>query len=207
MAGRTPLVYYIYVSWTRIMTELEHYLQTYFDFDQTDLTTVASFFKPEILKKGDYYIKTGKPCNKLSFIRSGMIRVFAELEDREVTQWICTQGYFVTELSSLVFGKPSRWNMQALSDVELYTIDKRDYDRIGEYLPKWPVTEKLFIAHCFTTLEDRVFSFLSMTAEQRYNMLFEMNRDIFNQVPLQYIASMLGMTPETVSRIRRKQLN
>lgn len=207
MAGRTGCVYYIYALWTCIMTELERYLQTYFDFDQNDLVTVASFFKPEILKKGDYYLKTGKPCNKLSFIRSGMIRVFAELEDREVTQWICTQGYFVTELSSLVFGKPSRWNMQALSDVELYTIDKRDYDRIGEYLPKWPVTEKLFIAHCFTTLEDRVFSFLSMTAEQRYNMLFEMNRDIFNQVPLQYIASMLGMTPETVSRIRRKQLN
>lgn len=189
------------------MTELEHYLQTYFDFDGSDLSTVAAFFKPENLKKGHYYLKTGKPCDKLSFIRSGMLRVFVELEDREVTQWICTQGYFVTELSSLVFGKPSRWNIQALTDTTLFTIDKRDYDRIGDHLPKWPETEKLFIAHCFTTLEDRVFSFLSMTAEQRYNMLFELNRDLFNQVPLQYIASMLGMSPETVSRIRRKQLN
>ncbi|ACT92368.1 Crp/Fnr family transcriptional regulator [Dyadobacter fermentans] len=189
------------------MTDLENYLQTYFEFDQSDLAKVASFFKPEMLRKGDYYLKTGKPCNKLSFIKSGLLRIYVDLEDREVTQWICTQGYFVTDLSSLVFAKPARWNIQALTDTFLYTIDKEDYDRIGDYIPKWPVTEKLFIAHCFTTLEDRVFSFLSMTAEQRYNLLFESHRDIFTQVPLQYIASMLGMTPETISRIRRKQLS
>jgi len=189
------------------MTDLEHYLQTYFDFDHTELVKVSSFFKPEILKKGDYYLKTGKLCNKLSFIKSGLLRIYVDLEDREVTQWICTQGYFVTDLSSLVFANPSRWNIQALTDTAVYTIEKQDYDRLGDYVPKWPVTEKLFIAHCFTTLEDRVFSFLSMTAEQRYNLLFESHRDIFTQVPLQYIASMLGMTPETISRIRRKQLN
>jgi CRP-like cAMP-binding protein len=189
------------------MTELEQYLQTYFQFDPTDLAKVASFFKPEMVKKGDYYLKTGKACNKLSFLQSGMLRIFVDLEDREVTQWISTKGYFITDLSSLIFGKPSRWNMQALADTSLYSIEKSDYDRLGDYIPKWPVTEKLFIAHCFCTLEDRVFSFLSMTAEQRYNVLFDNNRELFNQVPLQYIASMLGMTPETISRIRRKQLN
>lgn len=189
------------------MTELEHYLHTYFDFDQGELATVAAFFKPEIIRKGDYYLKTGRQCNRLSFIRSGLLRVFVDLEDREVTQWICTQGYFVTDLASLIFEKPARWNIQALVDTAVYSIDRADYNRIGDHIPKWPMTEKLFIAHCFTTLEDRVFSFLSMTAEQRYNLLFEGHRDIFNQVPLQYIASMLGMTPETISRIRRKQLN
>ncbi|MCE6989948.1 Crp/Fnr family transcriptional regulator [Dyadobacter sp. CY323] len=188
------------------MTDLEQYLQTYFDFDQTELGKVAAFFKPEMLKKGDYYLRTGRSCNKLSFVQSGLLRVYVELEDREVTQWISTNGYFITDLSSLVFDKPSRWNIQALTDTAIYTIDKSDYNQLGRYIPKWPQTEKLFIAHCFTTLEDRVFSFLSMTAEQRYNILFESNRELFNQVPLQYIASMLGMTPETISRIRRKQL-
>jgi CRP-like cAMP-binding protein len=189
------------------MTELEYYLQTFFAFDQAELGTVAAFFKPETVRKGEYYLKTGKACNKLSFIRSGLLRVFVNLEDREVTQWISTQGYFITDLSSLVFDKPSRWNIQALTDTDIYTIDKADYNRLGQYIPKWHETEKLFIAHCFMTLEDRVFSFLSMTAEQRYNILFDSNRELFNQVPLQYIASMLGMTPETISRIRRKQLN
>ncbi|MCE7064690.1 Crp/Fnr family transcriptional regulator [Dyadobacter sp. CY326] len=188
------------------MTELEQYLHSYFDFDQSDLSTVASFFKPELVKKGDYYLKSGKSCTKLSFIQTGMLRVYVGLEDREVTQWISSKGYFITDLSSLIFDKPSRWNIQALTDTTLYTIQKSDYDRIGDFIPKWHFTEKLFMAHCFATLEDRVFSFLSMTAEQRYNVLFESNREIFNQVPLQYIASMLGMTPETISRIRRKQL-
>ncbi|KAA0993176.1 Crp/Fnr family transcriptional regulator [Dyadobacter aurulentus] len=189
------------------MSELEQYLHSFFDFDQSDLAKVAAFFKPEIVRKGEFYLRTGKACNKLSFIKSGMFRIFVDLEDREVTQWISTKGYFITDLSSLIFDTPARWNIQALTDTALYTIEKSDYERLGDYIPKWPVTEKLFIAHCFTTLEDRVFSFLSMTAEQRYNILFENNRELFNQVPLQYIASMLGMTPETISRIRRKQLN
>ena len=66
--------------------------------------------------------------------------------------------------------------------------------------------EKLFIVRCFSMMEDRIFSHLSMSAEERYNLFFESNRELFNQVPLQYIASMLGMSPETFSRIRKKQL-
>lgn len=54
-------------------------------------------------------------------------------------------------------------------------------------------------------IEDRIFSHLSMTAEERYDLYFEHNRALFNQVPLQYIASVLGMTPETFSRIRKRQ--
>jgi len=96
--------------------------------------------------------------------------------------------------------------MQALTNLELFVIEKADYDRLGDFIPKWPETEKLFLTHCFAMMEDRIFSFISMTAEERYNFFFEKNRELFNQVPLQYIASMLGMTPETISRIRRKQI-
>jgi len=55
-------------------------------------------------------------------------------------------------------------------------------------------------------LEDRIFSHLSMSAEERYNLFFESNKELFNQVPLQFIASMLGMKPETLSRIRKRKL-
>lgn len=67
--------------------------------------------------------------------------------------------------------------------------------------------EKQFIAGCFVQLEDRVFSHLSLSAEERYDKLFENNKEIFNQVPLQYLASMLGMSPETFSRIRNKKIS
>ena len=188
------------------MTDLECYLYSYFTFDSDDLVIVSSLFKPAKVKKGDYFLKAGKQCNKLCFIQSGLLRIYVDLDGKEVTQWISTKGYFVADLASLLFKSPSRWNMQALTEMDIFVIDRGDYDRIGELIPKWPETEKLFLAHCFTMMEDRIFSFISMTAEERYNFFFEKNRELFNQVPLQYIASMLGITPETISRIRRKQL-
>jgi CRP-like cAMP-binding protein len=186
------------------MTELEKYIQSYFGVANDELEKITSLFKEQELKKGDYFLKTGRICNQLSFVKSGLMRIYVTTENKEVTQWICTQGYFVTDLSSLVFDTPARWNIQALTDVELYTINKDDYNKIGKLIPQWHQLEKLFIAKCFTILEDRVFTHLSMTAEERYHQLFNFNKELFNQVPLQYLASMLGMTAETFSRIRKK---
>jgi len=190
------------------MTELEQHIRSYFGIvDSKELNTISSFFKLTAINKGDYFLKSNKNCNKLSFIKSGLLRIYVTKEDKEVTQWISTSGYFVTDLSSFIFETPARWTIQALTDAELYTINKEDYNTIGKVVPGWHELEKLFIAKCFTILEDRIFSHLSMTAEERYNWFFENNKDLFNQVPLQYIASMLGMTPETFSRIRKKQLS
>ena len=189
------------------MTELEKYIQSYFGIRQEDLTQVGSLFKRQILKKGDFFLKTGRICDKLSFIQSGLLRIYVQTPDKEVTQWISTKGYFVTDLASLIFNTPARWTIQALTDAEIYTIDSQDYNRIGKLIPKWHELEKLFIARCFTILEDRIFTHLSMTAEERYHFFFERNKELFNQVPLQYIASMLGMTPETFSRIRKKSIS
>jgi CRP-like cAMP-binding protein len=72
-------------------------------------------------------------------------------------------------------------------------------------VPKWPEIEKTFIARCFTVLEDRVMTHLSLTAEERYEAFFQYNPELFNTAPSQYLASMLGMTPETFSRIRKKR--
>ncbi len=189
------------------MTELEQYIKSYFGIVAIDdLKTIVTLFKTTTIKRGEFLLKSGKYCNKLSFVQSGLLRMFATIDDKEVTQWISTNGYFATDLSSFIFEKPSRWTIQALVDTELYSITKEDYKKIGNFVPKWNELEKLFLVRCFTILEDRVFSHLSMTAEERYNLFFENNKELFNQVPLHYIASMLGMTPETFSRIRKKQL-
>lgn len=189
------------------MTELEHYIQSYFGIKQEDLKQIVNLFKPHKISKGTYYLKAGHYCDKMSFIKSGILRISAPFQNKEVTQWISTKGYFVTDLASLTFETPARWNIQALTDVELFTISKSDYRNIGKLIPQWFELEKLFIAKCFVMLEDRIFSHLSMTAEERYAFFYKQNKELFNQVPLQYIASMLGMTPETFSRIRKKTLN
>ena len=186
------------------MNELQQYIESYFGVRQDDLATIAAKFKQTALKRGDFFLKTGGRCDKLSFIRSGLIRIYSHSDGKEITQWISTQGYFITDLSSFVFETPARWTIQALSDTQLYTIGRNDYKALGQLIPQWHQLEKLFIAKCFTILEDRIFSHLAMSAEDRYLQFFEQNKELFNEVPLQYIASMLGMTPETFSRIRKK---
>lgn len=189
------------------MTELQEYITSYFGITNENLDEITSLFTESELKKGNFFIKPGQYCEKLSFVQSGFIRVYANTESKEVTQWISSKGYFLTDLNSFIFKQRARWNMQALTDCKLYTIHKENYKRLNSIVPNWSIIEKQFIAGCFVTLEDRVFSHLSLSAEERYDQLFEDNKELFNQVPLQYLASMLGMSPETFSRIRNKKIS
>lgn len=189
------------------MTELQQYIKSYFGITKQDMGKITSLFKETELKKGDYFTKTGQYCQKMSFVRSGFIRVFANHKDKEVTQWISTQGYFITDLYSFTFGQRAKWNIQALTDCKLYSIDKENYALLHDLVPNWAEMEKQFIAGCFVQLEERVYTHLSLSAEERYHYFFENNKEIFQHVPLQYIASMLGMSPETFSRIRRKNIS
>lgn len=190
------------------MKELELYIKSYFGVNQPDdISRISSLFHIQRLKKGEFLLEQGKRCDVLCFVHSGLLRIFARGDDREITQWISAQGAFTTDLSGFIFESPSRWSIQALTDSEVYVINRENYREIRISLPQWDQFEKLLIVKCFTTLEDRVFGHLSMSAEERYLHFFENNRELFNQVPLQYIASMLGMTPETFSRIRKKQIS
>jgi len=189
------------------LTELQKYITSYFGSTHQNMDKITSLFKETELKKGEYFTKSGQYCEKLSFVKSGFIRVFANTHNKQVTQWISTKGYFITDLYSFNFKQRARWNIQALTDCELYTINSENYALLNNLVPNWLEMEKQFIAGCFVQLEDRVFNHLSLSAEERYDQLFEKNKELFNQVPLQYIASMLGMSPETFSRIRNKKIS
>jgi len=186
-------------------TSLEMSLKSAFGpMDSDLLQSITHYFKPETLSKGDFFLKKYQYGNRLSFLQSGLLRIFDTYDTKEVTQWISTPGYFVTDLNSFMFNQRARWQIQALTDCTLMTIYKDDYFLLKSTTPQWYELEKLFIAHCFTNLEDRIFSHLSLTAEERFQQFYKYNSELFNLVPLQYIASMLGMTPETLSRIRKK---
>jgi CRP/FNR family transcriptional regulator, anaerobic regulatory protein len=189
------------------MTALEQYIQATLGVAEADLATISSLFKPVQLKKGDHFLRAGRRSERLGFVQEGLLREYAMHGQKEVTKWISTPGYFAVDLSSFLFDRPARWTIEALADTELHVIERADYGRIGTLVPDWPELEKRFIAKCFTVLEERVLMHLALTAAERYKLFFEHNKALFNQAPLQHLASMLGMAPETLSRLRARSDN
>ncbi|MFN4364899.1 Crp/Fnr family transcriptional regulator [Chryseobacterium hispalense] len=189
------------------MKDFNQLIQEYFGpLSQDDLAIIHSYFNEEKLDRNEIFTESGQICNKLSIVKSGILRIYAlSDEGREITQWLSVKDFFVTEIMGFFFNQPNRWTIQAFTETELLTITKTDYLKLCKELPKWNEIEKKVIFKCFVMMENRIFSHLSMTAEERYNQYFENNKELFHQVPLQYIASVLGMTPETFSRIRKKQ--
>lgn len=185
-------------------TLLTHQIQNLFSLEAEELRVLQAQFEPVSLLKGEYYLKPGHVSDKLGFIENGIIREYFIKNDKEVTQWICTPGYFIVDIQAFTFAQPARFYLQCLTDCTLYIIPKKKYAEIEQVLQRWPAIEKTFIVKCFAILEERVGNLLALDAEARYQQLFEFNPELFNTVPLQYLASMMGMTPETLSRLRKK---
>jgi len=186
------------------LEELTQHIQSYFDTRNEIAEVLAERFQPQQLSRNEMHTAFGSRHGDLSFVKSGYLRVYRPTEKKEVTQWISSPNEFITDLGTLMFERTARWNIQAITDCELYTLSYADYRQVQKDVAEWPQIEKLFLAKCFMIIEDRIFSFISMTAEERYQFLLEFKPDLFLQVPHQYLASMLGMTPETFSRVRKK---
>jgi CRP-like cAMP-binding protein len=190
-----------------MQNEYDKYIRSYFGVTEEQSQHIVNCFTPKSLKKGEFFLKEGAYCDSLGFVEAGIVREYLLDESgREVTKWISTPGYFVVDIASFLFDQPSRWTLQALTECELRVISKRDYIRMGQQIPTWHELEKRFIARCFTVLEQRIVMHLSLSSEERYKLFFDQYPELFHQVPLQYLASLLGMTPATFSRIRKKQM-
>src|SRR4051812_31500129 len=114
------------------MNQLESYIHHNLGISVEHCKAVSELFKPELLEKGSFYLKAGHYCNKLSFVENGILRVYVNLPEKEVTQWIGTAGYFATDLQSFMFRQLGRFNIQALTDVRLFTIGYEDYIQLGK---------------------------------------------------------------------------
>jgi len=169
------------------------------------LDDILSRFQPLHLDTGEFFTEPGKLCNKMAFIHSGVLRMFNYHEDREITLWIGSENRFITDLSSFNHQTPAKWHIEAVTLSKLLTISRDDHFSLLKTNPKWLEFDNRLLTSAFTILEERMFSHLYMSAEERYQKLMESDPSLFNRVPLKQIASMLGMTPETLSRLRSKK--
>lgn len=188
------------------MSELKKHIIQTFGLTENEFENIQEFFQIKRIKKGEFFLKEGKKVSQMGFVEKGILREFLYVNEKEVTKWFSTSGYFAVDLSAFLFNKKSKVNYQAITDVELLILSKDKYGEISDKVKRWDKLENFFLAKCFTVLENRIVSHLALNAEERYDQLFSFNPQIFNQVPLNQLASMLGMSPETLSRIRKSKL-
>lgn len=186
------------------MPHLTTFLKHHLAIPDSLIPTVLSFYQQGVVKRDEFLIQKGQYCQKLCYIQDGYLRFFSYSDTKTITHWIFGKHQLVTDLSSFYLREPAKWNIQAITNTEMQFITLDDYQRLRQAIPKWDAYEKQLLIKLMSSLENRVYAFLSMSAEERYQYLFEAHHEIFNELPLNYLASMLGMTPETLSRIRRK---
>lgn len=91
------------------MTELEQYIKSYFGVaTPRDMEAIVSMFEHKVVKKNEFLLRSENRSDKLAFVQSGLLRIFAQTEVKEVTQWISSKGYFAVDISSFMFNNPSR---------------------------------------------------------------------------------------------------
>lgn len=174
--------------------------------DQKSLESIVSVFEKRTLKKGEFLLKSGSICRQMAFIASGYLRMYDVADGKEITFWIGSTGKFITSLSSFVFESENFWNIQAVSDCEILVINRDKHFQLCKTQPKWLEFDNLLLAHSFALLEQSMFSQLHTTAQQRFENLLKQEPALFNNVPLQHIASMLGIAPESLSRLRKNHV-
>lgn len=177
-----------------------------FDFLNKLLTTVE-------YKKGSIIFKEGDIQDKIYFINYGIIRsYFIDINGHDFTWYIHYSGdganiknYFVTDYASFTKQVPSRLFFEVLEDAELISIDYGSLNHLYNQSEKWQKFGRLMAEDAYYITHNRTMSLLTETAEVRYNRLLKESPELLWQVPQYYIASFLGITPQSLSRIRKKK--
>ncbi len=152
--------------------------------------------------KGSLLCQTGTICNELYIINSGITRMFYFKEAKDVTVHFCMEQDSASVFESYVKNEKSKFNIEALEDVEAMQISFLAIENLLQKKPKFERNIRLFVQHLHVNLIERINDLHFHNAKERYEKLFDRNPDLFQRVPLKHLASYLNITPETLSRIR-----
>jgi CRP-like cAMP-binding protein len=171
-------------------------------FNEDDLEIALPFFKLDTFQKNEYFSKAGRISDRIGFVNSGLLRSFYTIKGKETTTFFQRPGTLATALPSFLQMKPALENIQALETSELIVIDRKDLLKLYDENWKWQQVGRVITEQYYIIMEKRLIALQSQSAQERYeNFLLEYS-DLLKTVPLYYIASFLGISPETLSRIR-----
>lgn len=162
-------------------------------------------FEEKVLPRNSLHLKEGRVSDEYMILESGFLRAFTyNCEGAEVTTGFYSAGSVVFEVASFFNRVPSKEAIQALTDAKGWVISYEQLNGLFHQFPAFREFGRSVLVKGFATLKGRMLSMINETAEQRYLALLQTNPGIFQQAPLKYIASYLGITDTSLSRIRKE---
>ena len=188
------------------MQQIRNYLEKLYAVNENDWQYFLSKLKKRIFKKRVLMIKAGEIENHISFIEKGVVRLIIPHEEleKEITFGFSFENEFISAYDSFLTQKPSNYNLETLTDTIVWSLTYSDLQdvysktEIGNAIGRY-YAEKLFLIK-----SKREQDLLNETAEQRYLKLFTERPNLLKEIPLKYIASYIGVTPQALSRIRAR---
>ncbi|HAY3549952.1 Crp/Fnr family transcriptional regulator [Elizabethkingia meningoseptica] len=174
-------------------------------FTTEEITELVPLFKARNLNKGDFFVREHEKHSEVAFVQSGIFRSFyTTAAGNDMTYCFRFPNEFVAAYSSFITGDKSTESIQAISPAAILVIEKSTINRLELENPKWSVFLKIMAEQQFLELEKRVFQLQRETSSQRYSNLLNNQPELVREIPLQYLASYLGITQRHLSRIRQQ---
>ena len=156
------------------------------------------------LKKGDYLLKKGRVCTHIYFIESGLLRCFYKKNGAEATSWLMTEGNVIVSVSSFFNQKESRESIRAMEATVLVGIPFEKLEYMNRTFIEFNFHGRVLSQKYYAISDDQLYAIKMQRAPERYLHLLDTQPELFDRVPAKYIASLLGISEPTLSRVRKK---
>lgn len=184
---------------------MEAFLQAFQILSDAEIAEFIALAQSRSLAKGDFFIQEGKTCQEVAYIQSGILRSFRQIQNgEESTYCLSFPDTFMTAYTSFITSTPSGENIQAMQRTELLIFRKSDIDAFMNKHLNGLKLMKFIAEQQYLALEKRVFLYQQQTAKERYTEIMAEYPEYAEQIPLQYLASYLGITPRHLSRLRKE---
>lgn len=184
---------------------LKAHIKKRVDISDEEFDACREFFVPKKIRKRQYFLQEGEISRHLGFVNSGCMRVYT-IDDKGIEHIIqfAIEDWWVGDLSSFLSGLPATFNIDALQDSELLLLEKSERDKMLEEVPKMERFFRLILESNYIATHRRIIDSLSSSAEERYLKFIKTYPALLENIPQHLIASYLGITPQSLSRIRKE---
>ncbi|MBD0280324.1 MAG: Crp/Fnr family transcriptional regulator [Bacteroidota bacterium] len=172
---------------------------------QEEQDFIKNYLTPKKLRKKQYLLQEGDVCKFIAFVEKGALRSYTvdEKGAEHIIQF-ALEGWTISDLYSFLTAEPATYNIDALEDAELVLTNKPAHEELLKKLPKYETYIRLQLTGAYLAMQRRLTSIISLSLEERYAYFTELYPNIVQRVPQHMIASYMGLTPETLSRVRRR---